>query len=207
MIKFAGSILQHFLEPLILSLSDPSPLLTRNELTTIFSNFIDIWNLHRSLRTHLQALFVPHHPNNPRNSTFSDTTTCHDQPRTANPVGPTPLPGFATPKIPNLYDFSQILLSHFPYLSMYNPYVTAFPSALSLLTALSTTPPSYLQSSFSRPAQSGYGHKGYDPAFALWLKDREADPLCCRLKLRDWMLTVIQRCPRYLLLVKVRLWS
>lgn len=31
---------------------------------------------------------------------------------------------------------------------------------------------------------------------------QEADPRCGKLKLRDWLLTIVQRCPRYLLLLK-----
>lgn len=31
---------------------------------------------------------------------------------------------------------------------------------------------------------------------------READPRCAKLKFRDWLLTIVQRCPRYLLLLK-----
>ncbi|OJA11892.1 hypothetical protein AZE42_08952 [Rhizopogon vesiculosus] len=37
----------HFLTPIIASLDSPRPLLTREELTTIFSTFIDIGNFHR----------------------------------------------------------------------------------------------------------------------------------------------------------------
>ncbi|KAJ7686907.1 hypothetical protein B0H17DRAFT_1203925 [Mycena rosella] len=39
------------------------------------------------------------------------------------------------------------------------------------------------------------------PAFAQYLLAREADPRCGRLKLRDWLLTIVRRCPRYLLLL------
>ncbi|KAF8323737.1 hypothetical protein DL93DRAFT_2069703 [Clavulina sp. PMI_390] len=99
--------------------------------------------------------------------------------------------------------FIQILVSHFPYLSMYNPYVTAFPASLSLLTALSTPPPSSLYSAFPRASATAPAFRAFDPTFAAWLKTKEADDRCRRLKLRDWLLTVIQRCPRYLLLIKV----
>lgn len=102
-----------------------------------------------------------------------------------------------------VHDFLRILVSHFPYLSMYNPFVTTFPSSLSLLTTLSTPPPSLLQSAFPRPNATSPTTRAYDPAFATWLKTKEADPVCRRLKLRDWLLTIIQRCPRYLLLIKV----
>jgi hypothetical protein len=39
-------------------------------------------------------------------------------------------------------------------------------------------------------------------AFSAFIARQEADPRCGKLKLRDWLLTIIQRCPRYLLLLK-----
>lgn len=75
-----------------------------------------------------------------------------------------------------------VLVSHFPYLSLYNPFVTAFGTTLSTLAQ----------------------HQASGGAFAAWLKAREADPACRNLGLRDWLLSIIQRCPRYLLLLKVR---
>ena len=40
------------------------------------------------------------------------------------------------------------------------------------------------------------------PDFAAFIAKQEADPRCGNLKLRDWLLSIIQRCPRYLLLLK-----
>ena len=40
------------------------------------------------------------------------------------------------------------------------------------------------------------------PDFAAFIAKQEADPRCGHLKLRDWLLSIIQRCPRYLLLLK-----
>ena len=40
------------------------------------------------------------------------------------------------------------------------------------------------------------------PDFAAFITKQEADPRCGNLKLRDWLLSIIQRCPRYLLLLK-----
>ena len=40
------------------------------------------------------------------------------------------------------------------------------------------------------------------PDFAAFVAKQEADPRCGNLKLRDWLLSIIQRCPRYLLLLK-----
>jgi FYVE/RhoGEF/PH domain-containing protein 5/6 len=39
-------------------------------------------------------------------------------------------------------------------------------------------------------------------AFSAFVARQEADPRCGKLKLRDWLLTIVQRCPRYLLLLK-----
>ena len=40
------------------------------------------------------------------------------------------------------------------------------------------------------------------PDFAAFIAKQEADPRCGSLKLRDWLLSIVQRCPRYLLLLK-----
>ena len=40
------------------------------------------------------------------------------------------------------------------------------------------------------------------PDFAAFIAKQEADSRCSNLKLRDWLLSIIQRCPRYLLLLK-----
>jgi FYVE/RhoGEF/PH domain-containing protein 5/6 len=40
------------------------------------------------------------------------------------------------------------------------------------------------------------------PDFAAFITKQEADPRCGNLKFRDWLLSIIQRCPRYLLLLK-----
>ncbi|KAH6889083.1 hypothetical protein BKA70DRAFT_1330418 [Coprinopsis sp. MPI-PUGE-AT-0042] len=125
----------HFLVPIIKSLDTPNPILNRATLTMTFSNFIDIWNFHRSF---FEALG-----------------------KSKESIGP-------------------LLLSHFPYLSLYNPFITQFTSIVTSLSDLTT------------PAHQ------CTPELA----DREADPRCGRLKLRDWLLSIVQRCPRYLLLLK-----
>ena len=85
---------------------------------------------------------------------------------------------------------SPLLLSHFPYLSLYTPFITAFPTTISSMINLITPP------SATRP------NPQYNEVFATFLASQEADPRCRKLKLRDWLLTIIQRCPRYLLLLK-----
>ncbi|TBU26804.1 hypothetical protein BD311DRAFT_779367 [Dichomitus squalens] len=137
----------HFLTPIIASLDTPQPLLNRAELTSIFSNFIDIWNLHRSFYVSL--------------TTFLNTSATV---RAREP--PPPL--------------SPVLLAHFPYLSLYTPFVSSFSDALASYAALMRS----------------------NAAFAHFIATQEADPRCGKLKFRDWLLTIVQRCPRYLLLLK-----
>ena len=158
--------LQHFLTPIIASLDTAEPLLHRSALTSIFSNFIDIWNFHRSFLSSLTALLA--------------------SPGLASTSFSSPLPPFDQPTPP----LSPLLLSHFPYLSLYNPFVTAFPSTISALNDLVVPPTA------NRP------NPLYNSQFADFLATQEADPRCGKLKLRDWLLTVVQRCPRYLLLLK-----
>ncbi|KAH9926413.1 uncharacterized protein B0H18DRAFT_1118913 [Fomitopsis serialis] len=140
-------IYSHFLTPIIASLDTPQQLLDRNELTSIFSNFIDIWNLHRSFHTSL--------------STFLDTSSSAQAEDSPPPLSP-------------------VLLSHFPYLSLYTPFVSSFSDTLASYTALLNS----------------------HSAFAAFIAQQEADPRCGKLKFRDWLLTIVQRCPRYLLLLK-----
>ena len=142
---------QLFLTPIIATLDTPQSLLDRATLTSVFSNFIDIWNLHRalfsSLNEHLHPAITPQ----------------------------SPAPSSLSP--PHL---SPVLLSHFPYLSLYTPFVTSFSTSLATLTALLNT----------------------NSTFSAFIARQEADPRCGKLKLRDWFLTIVQRCPRYLLLLK-----
>jgi FYVE/RhoGEF/PH domain-containing protein 5/6 len=147
--------------PLILSLESPSPLLTRAELTSIFSNFIDIWNFHRSFFSSLSSLLFRQNSNPTPTSSSSEPS----------------LP----PTLPQFPPLSPLLSAHFPYLSLYTPFITSFPTTISSLSTLS----------FS------------NPIFGEWLKGRERDERCGKLALRDWLLSIVQRCPRYLLLLKV----
>lgn len=115
-------------------------------MIAVFSNFVDIWNLHRSFYTSLTTLL---------------------QAPLADPnATPPPL--------------SPVLISHFPYLSLYSPFITSFPSVLSTIST----------------------HQSTNHAFAEFVQQQEQDPRCGKLKMRDWLLTIVQRCPRYLLLLK-----
>ncbi|KAL0063486.1 hypothetical protein AAF712_009579 [Marasmius tenuissimus] len=166
-------IYSHFLTPIIASLDTPTPLLDRSVMTAVFSNFIDIWNLHRSFFSALtSALFRHNH--------YEDSP-----------------PNSQTPIIPSVtmntsINISPLLLSHFPYLSLYTPFITSFSTTLSTLTAL-ILPPS---------PTAANANSTYSPRFAQFVKQQEADPRCGKLKLGDWLLTIVQRCPRYLLLLK-----
>ncbi|KIJ65238.1 hypothetical protein HYDPIDRAFT_27959 [Hydnomerulius pinastri MD-312] len=144
-------VYNHFLTPILASLDTPKPLLTRNEITTIFSNFIDIWNFHH---TFFAALSARLHPSASVSNFLSNTT---------------PL--------------SSLFLAHFPYLSLYTPFITAFPASLAFLSSLShpSTP---------------------NPTFTTFLRTQESHPACAHLRLADYLLTPVQRCPRYLLLLK-----
>jgi FYVE/RhoGEF/PH domain-containing protein 5/6 len=169
---------QHFLTPIIVSLDTPNPLLDRSALTIVFSNFIDIWNLHRSLFSSLSSHF----------SNSGITTS-------APPPTPSDIP------LPSL---SPILLSHFPYLSLYTPFITSFATSISALNSLTSPPTAFstnLAPNSSRNARTDDPLQ-YNLAFATFLAEQERDPRCGKLKLRDWLLTIVQRTPRYLLLLK-----
>ncbi len=125
-------------------------------------NFIDIWNFHRSFFSALTSHLFP----------SSGSASTSSLPLSAN------------------QPLSPILLSHFPYLSLYTPFVTAFPTTMSSITNL-ISPPS-----------ANSSNTQYSASFATFLATQESDPRCGRLKLRDWLLTIVQRCPRYLLLLK-----
>ncbi|KAG8687275.1 hypothetical protein FRC11_007493 [Ceratobasidium sp. 423] len=78
--------------------------------------------------------------------------------------------------LPNLV---SVLAQHVPYLRLYKPFVTGFPASMERLAKLST-----------------------NESFRIWLKEKERDPACGMLGLRSWLLSIVQRCPRYLLLAK-----
>ncbi|KAF8903457.1 hypothetical protein CPB84DRAFT_1845752 [Gymnopilus junonius] len=152
-------IYSHFLTPIIASLDTPEPLLNRSALTAIFSNFIDIWNLHRSFLSALTSLLE------------SPSVTQHDQ---QPGLSPTKSSAENTRNLAPLPNLSPLLLAHFPYLSLYTPFITAFPSTISSLNSFITPPTS------TRP------NPQYNQHFASFLQVQEND----------------SRCPRYLLLLK-----
>jgi FYVE/RhoGEF/PH domain-containing protein 5/6 len=74
------------------------------------------------------------------------------------------------------------LLSHAPFLSLYHPYISNFQTSSASLAKL----------------------RKENRTFEKWLKDREKQEECRKLRLGDWMLSVVQRVPRYRLLIAVR---
>jgi len=159
-----------FLEPLIRSLDQPRPLLSRNQLNIVFSNFIEIWNFHKSFYTTLYDLLTPSF----RPSSY--------------PMPPSPsqrlsaIPKFTEPLPPGVVD---LLSQHFPYLNLYHPFVTAYPTVMATLD------------NFTSPSSASYSQP-----FAEFVKVQQQDPRCRPFGLRDWLLTLIQRCPRYELLLR-----
>ncbi|KAK7033931.1 hypothetical protein VNI00_012555 [Paramarasmius palmivorus] len=174
-------IYSHFLTPIIASLDSPTPLLDRSVMTAVFSNFIDIWNLHRSFFSSLNSLLLRH----------------NHVPEAMEHTSENPVPITSSVALTTSIPLSPLLLSHFPYLSLYTPFITSFPTTLATLTTLITPPSSYASSS-----ASGKSGVEFNPQFAAFVKQQEYDPRCGKLKLRDWLLTIVQRCPRYLLLLK-----
>ncbi|KAF9066839.1 hypothetical protein BDP27DRAFT_1329831 [Rhodocollybia butyracea] len=190
-------IYEHFLLPILNSLETSTPILDRPLLTAVFSNFVDVWNLHRSFYSELTKLFWPvgseqrnTPPSSPQREELQD--------------------GF--PSFPP--SMSPVLLAHFPYLSLYTPFITAFPHTLAALNTLLTPSYHYRQqaraqtraaAARAQSATSASPAKGselkYERRFAEFVATQEKDPRCGRLTLRDWLLTIVQRCPRYLLLL------
>jgi hypothetical protein len=74
---------------------------------------------------------------------------------------------------------SSVLLDFLPYLSLYYPYITVFPTLPSTLSDL-------------------YAN---NPKLAALIKKQERDPRCKRLALSHWLLTVVQRIPRWTILI------
>ncbi|KIM31655.1 hypothetical protein M408DRAFT_327129 [Serendipita vermifera MAFF 305830] len=164
---------EHFLSPLIKASMEGKPLISPGQMSSIFSNFVDMLGFHQSFYATLSSVVGPHVP-------------ATQPPSAYNMASPTRgVFGNASTNIEAPPAVAALLAQHVPFFSMYTPFVTAYPTIMASLHNL-TSPHS---SSYSAP-------------FAVWLKEREQDPRCGRLGLRDWLLTLVQRCPRYLLLVR-----
>ncbi|QRV94546.1 Lateral signaling target protein 2 [Ceratobasidium sp. AG-Ba] len=204
-------VYNNFLAPLIESLQSPHPLVTPADLNVLFPGFIDILTFNRSFLADLRSVLVaetssavPIPGPNPSSTSLSGPSLPNEasalfrpstsaSSATAIPTHPYAHSGFApstadlsssaiheTPEpeqeTPNI---TPLLAQHVPYLKLYKPFVTAFPASMERLAKLSV-----------------------NETFRLWLRERERDPACRMLGLRSWLLTIVQRCPRYLLLVK-----
>ncbi|KAG9127627.1 hypothetical protein FRC07_011510 [Ceratobasidium sp. 392] len=211
-------VYNHFLAPLIDSLTSPNPLLTPADLGVIFPGFIDILNFNRSFLSDLRSVLVPTTSALPipgANPSSTSLVAGQSLPNEAGGILLRPAGELSTsassssahpflgsnsvysqgyvpsnpdlsssaiiledeepPGVPNV---APLLAQHFPYLKLYKPFVTAFPASMERLAKLSGT-----------------------FAFEFFVLDKERDPVSRMLGLRSWLLTVVQRCPRYLMLV------
>ena len=166
-----------FLEPLIRTLDQPRPLLSRNQLNIVFSNFIEIWNFHKSFYATLYHLLAPSFSSQHQHHHHHQH---HQQQQQQHRLSA--IPNFTGSPPSGVVD---LLSQHFPYLNLYHPFVTAYPTVMATLDNF-TSP---LSVSYSQP-------------FAEFIKAQQQDPRCRPFGLRDWLLTLIQRCPRYELLLR-----
>jgi FYVE/RhoGEF/PH domain-containing protein 5/6 len=74
----------------------------------------------------------------------------------------------------------QVLSTHLPFLAMYSTFITSFPATSTFLR-------SKRQSSDS---------------FRKFLAEAESNPCAAKLHLEDWLLTIVQRVPRWSLLLR-----
>jgi FYVE, RhoGEF and PH domain containing 5/6 len=151
--------------------TEGKPLLSPGQMASIFSNFLDMLGFHESFYSTLNDHLGPYVRSTPPPSAF---------PALVSPTRTT----FSTSS-ESTQLVASLLAQHIPFLSMYTPFVTAYPTIMASLHNL-TSPHS----------------KSYSPLFAAWLREKEADPRCGKFGLRDWLLTLVQRCPRYLLLMR-----
>ncbi|KAG9080983.1 hypothetical protein FRC06_005958, partial [Ceratobasidium sp. 370] len=217
-------VYNHFLAPLIESLASPHPLLTPADLSVVFPGFIDILSFNRSFLSDLHAVLAPEvatsalpipganpsssslagqsFPNeaagillrlpaelstsassslppylasNSHASIYSQGYLPSNPDLSSSAIHEDEEPEVAPPLVPNI---APLLAQHVPYLKLYKPFVTAFPASMERLAKLSA-----------------------NESFQAWLKQKERAPECGMLGLRSWLLTVVQRCPRYLMLV------
>lgn len=75
---------------------------------------------------------------------------------------------------------SSVLLGFLPYLSLYYPFITAFPTIPSTINEMYAS----------------------NPKFAAFVRMQEEQVRCHRLGLCHWLLTVVQRIPRWTILIE-----
>jgi FYVE, RhoGEF and PH domain containing 5/6 len=229
-VKGLDLIYEHFLLPILDSLEESEravettagsgaanggqagePILSRKEVALVFSNFIDIWNLHGRF---LEALEGWREENRGILTAAAEPTT-----PAPTPAAPTPTASGGIKESERAvkqeddpreldYPLAMVLNEHFPYLSLYTPFVTSFPTTLALLSAnpgLPSSPSSlgfhHLTGGHAGGVGGGGGEKEQlNKRFYVWLREREKDVRCGRLRLSNWMLTIVQRSVRSLAL-------
>ncbi|CED83404.1 Predicted Rho/Rac guanine nucleotide exchange factor/faciogenital dysplasia protein 3 [Phaffia rhodozyma] len=180
-------IVDHFMQPLLDStLADNNPILPRETINTLFANIVDIQLFSQAFLSALKSATTPYARLKSKTTLASSSSSTMTGFNSLNdhvsrfsrplsmPIKFDPLDIDIGPQI------SLTLLKHLPFLSLYHPFVSSFSDASTLLAKLK---------------------KEHRP-FRNWLAERERDEKCRRLRLGDWLLSVVQRCPRYLLLVK-----
>ncbi|PVF98226.1 hypothetical protein CPB86DRAFT_758889 [Serendipita vermifera] len=167
-------ISEHFLNPLVRATTDGQPLLSPGQMSSVFSNFVDMLGFHQTFYATLNEYLGPYvKPTQPPSSFVLSTSPSSrlQQPSTSSVSESPPI--------------ARLLAKHIPFLNMYMPFVTAYPNIVMSLHSL-TSPQS----------------SNFSPQFTSWLREREAHPLCKKIRLQDWLLILIQRCPRYQLLLR-----
>ncbi|KAG4305231.1 hypothetical protein PORY_001401 [Pneumocystis oryctolagi] len=142
-------ILNYFVNPILDSLSTPTPILSRARISDIFSNFIDILNLNTELLRMLEERLDP----------FNTGTVCHWDPENDC--------------------LGDIFLQMGPFMKMYSIYCRNFSSALGAIE-----------------------HEFKDNSvFNAFMMNPELKKVCNGLDLQSRLLSIVQRIPRYKLLI------
>ncbi|KAL7414029.1 hypothetical protein BDY24DRAFT_387305 [Mrakia frigida] len=210
-------IIKHFLNPLLATSEDPYPILPKKTIQELFHNITQIHSFSLTLLAGIStclplplpllspsttATSAPPHqlttpisplvPNSPSNRPIvlpvpdlpsSATSTLRSlSPRSSpRPLSlPAELCAVPPPPVQVIAPISKVLSEHAPFMSLYHPFISNFATSSKLLSDL---------------------RKEGGP-FAKWLSERERHEGCKKLRLGDWLLSVVQRVPRYLLLIK-----
>jgi len=221
---------QHFLDPLLLSVeTEPYPILNRKTIQDLFQNIAQIHSFSNTFLAALSSciplpvLAAASTPTSlpvglpilPTSAPPSHTTSPLP-PSTSPPESPSPAPHallpiladlttstvstlratltprnsprplslpteLSSPELPALAlaPISKVLAEHAPFMSLYHPFISNFATSSKLLSDL----------------------RKEGGSFAKWLNERERQH-CKGLRVGDYLLSVVQRVPRYLLLIK-----
>lgn len=171
------------MQPLVDVVDTELQVISKQDIKRIFGNAKEISELSNQMRAALRGCLDEFEAKQRKESseetsvqaTIKDLERLTVNRRSSTPVSiSTSSPAIAaTPKI------SKILLYYLPHLSLYIPYITSFPSIPSILTTLFQT----------------------NPSFTHFILTQESHPLCSNLKLSHWLLTIVQRIPRWTMLI------